>query len=729
MEVSPIEADAAGIDAHGTIAERSKVPDTAKATDIMPPGMGEMVPVGEAASGETASDEKLPNAVMDTQSFVQPAVDGPSKSKMINYVLKNVGRTNSTFLDRLMRLTLHYNRFRLERVNDRHRRVVCCPHDGDPETKDVWYDDEKVVHAYFRRTILKDLKQMLHDAHISQVNDNDMDSNGDESGGDSSPAIQRYELIGEGDTLDQLVRRTLVSSLQLEPSSPDIELDSKKNLFSFADKVVEHCMDKGGESILNVRPRTMDDNIRMVSSVNIGNYTGLNDIVLSDSDKADMQTIETLLAQCIVNEHVRDFRLAMVANMHFRYDKYEQLKLVLYTVSGPDCGKTMVDLIENAVYAPYSEFVTQKGQGGGLNERATMNSKARMHKIMEARQTNALYTLIKDVYANMAPSKTRAFTDDKLSGGMAGTDGVTKLAMTGNVEEMLPCPGAHVMDKVLLIMEFDKEGNRILGKFVKDTVVPDKAGYFTKDLSKGEVMQDARMRTAAARVLLRVGQTTVFDPKKEPDAIVGLKDYWARVQGLDSNFFSTAVEAVGYDSLPAPADRGINMTPRSSIIELPPVLSHPFKTDDEAIEHYVRLVSSAIDFNAPTGLVKLIDIASSIKGVCTPFEWKAMGGVSDMKGFDRSDLATRLREMFDKISSIPMFRGAGGTHRYKGRQERVSGWHVYNARLPEVSLTASPSTGVAGGTLNCSSKRGRDDSDDDDSDGSDVAPNQRRRPN
>jgi hypothetical protein len=630
---------------------------------------------------------------------VTPASDGPTKGQMIKYVLNNYRPSDSTFLDRLMRYTAHYNRFRLERVGDGHRRVVCCPHDGDPDAQNIWYDDEKIVHAYFRRTILKDLKQMLRDAAgapgIDDVcrSKSDSSQKDDDGDDDDEPDIERYELIGEGDTVSRLVGRTLLTSLQLEPAIPDIELDSKKHLFSFADVVVESTglddAGNGGVSPLVVRKRRMDDNIRMVSPVRLGGYDGMNNEILKESDIEDMAKIESILSQCIVNKSVREFRLAMVANLHFRYDLYEQLKLVLYTVSGPDCGKTMVDLVEDAVYAPYSEFVTQKGSGAGLSERATMNAKARMHKIMEARQTPALLTLIKDVYASMAMSKTRAFTDDKLSGGAPGMDGVTKLGMTGNVEDMIPCPGAHMLDKILLIMEFDKDGNRILGKFVNGEVPADKKGtYFSKDSAKGDIVRSARMKTAAARLLLKICQTATFDPKKEPDAIVGLKEYWSRVQGLDSAVFSSMVETNGYEVLPAPNDRSIGMTSHQRV-ELPPVLSHPFKTDDEAIAHYVRMVSSAIDFDASGHVVKLADIACSIKEICTPFEWKAMGGVAEMKGFDRSELAKKIHESFDEVSPTPMFRGNGGTHRYKGRSERVHGWHVFNAYLPDITISRS----------------------------------------
>ena len=91
-----------------------------------------------------------------------------------------------------------------------------------------------------------------------------------------------------------MVNRTLVSSLRLEPAPPDIELDSNKRLFSFTDMVVEsRGRNSDGEvSQLIVRPRTMDDHIRMVSLVKIGSYTGLNDDILDESERADVRCRE-----------------------------------------------------------------------------------------------------------------------------------------------------------------------------------------------------------------------------------------------------------------------------------------------------------------------------------------------------------------------------------------------------------------------------------------------------
>ena len=183
------------------------------------------------------------------------------------------------------------------------------------------------------------------------------------------------------------------------------------------------------------------------------------------SERLDAEAkAKAIVETAILNEDVRNFRIRWVANGIYRYKTYEAVKAVLYTVGGPDTMKTTLDMAEMSAFEPLISFVTLKGGGGGLGERAIINARERIHKVAEARQTKALMEAIKDTYCALNnKTKTRGYASGELT---SSSSGVTKANFTSNFEDMLALPGQHVLDKIILIMEFSANGERLLPKLV-----------------------------------------------------------------------------------------------------------------------------------------------------------------------------------------------------------------------------------------------------------------------
>ena len=188
-----------------------------------------------------------------------------------------------------------------------------------------------------------------------------------------------------------------------------VVLDVNDRLTNFADCVVEDCEN----GLLEIRNRVRSDCVSSRSCINVALAWEAPDT--PERREAD-EKARAIVQTAILNDEVRTFRIRWVANGIFRYKTYEAVKMILYTVSGPDTMKTTLDMAEKSAFEPLISFVTLKGASGGLSERAIINARERIHKVAEARQTRALMESIKDQYCALNnATQTRGYTSDTLS--------------------------------------------------------------------------------------------------------------------------------------------------------------------------------------------------------------------------------------------------------------------------------------------------------------------------
>ena len=202
---------------------------------------------------------------------------------------------------------------------------------------------------------------------------------------------------------------------------------------------------------------------------------------------------------------------------------------------------------------------------------------------------------IKDVHCAIEQAKTRGYTSDELT---CSSTGVTKLMMTSNFEDMIRQPAQHMSDKIVLILELDQHGRRILPKFVAKLPDPAPDGWFKKDGARiGSMISDPAVQSALARLYLHAAMNAPdFDPEVIPPAMQGLKEVWSLVQGVDSQTILDRVPGQGYESLRGVAKMATAVGPINV------VGCHEFQTEDQVKDALVERVASMLH-DAPGSFV------------------------------------------------------------------------------------------------------------------------------
>ena len=160
--------------------------------------------------------------------------------------------------------------------------------------------------------------------------------------------------------------------------------------------------------------------------------------------------------------------------------------------------------------------------------------------------------------------------------------------MTSNFEDMLHLPDTHVLDKIILLMEFSAGGVRLFGKFVdgqEGAELP--PGYFRKDIRAVDRFRDEHMKRAVSKYYLKAAQAEPnFKPEELPDAMLGLKDYWGLVVGRPSGTVEELVPNGGYEAL-----KSVPATTPSSVTI---IRDSPDMTIDELKEALVQQAVSLV---------------------------------------------------------------------------------------------------------------------------------------
>eukprot|EP00966_Prymnesium_polylepis_P222636 5150351-Prymnesium_polylepis.1 len=309
----------------------------------------------------------------------------------------------------------------------------------------------------------------------------------------------------------------------------------------------------------------------------------------------------SLLKMAIVEEDALNYRLDLIASIIYKHATFQKRKLIVYTVAGPDTGKTSLDMAESEAFSAYVKFITMKGRGGGLNDRSVFNAEERLLKVAEARGTNALLEMIKDGFCCITNSATRGYTSDSLT---TTTKTISKCNMSSNYEDMFPEPGADIRDKIVLYLEFDTRGNRILGKFVSNLGDEAAPGYFEKDSSASEKFASPEMKSAIARLYLKRARgngVDAFDPDVLPPSMQGLKEKWSLVQGMDSLTVLEKVPGKGYETL-----RGLDKATRvcpleiaSAQVVVAPSSVDDFETPADMLSALVKEVAKLVVLDVP----------------------------------------------------------------------------------------------------------------------------------
>ena len=166
---------------------------------------------------------------------------------------------------------------------------------------------------------------------------------------------------------------------------------------------------------------------------------------------------------------------------------------------------------------------------------------------------------------------------------------MTKANFTSNFEDMLALPGQHVLDKIILIMEFSANGERLLPKLVSKLEHPAPKGYFEKKSTRiNQELADPNVKSAIARYYLRQAMADpAFNPEEIPAPLQGLKECWSLACGVDSMKVLELVQGVGYEAL-----CGVEKSVAREPVQV--VGAEEFQTEDEVKDALVLRVAGML---------------------------------------------------------------------------------------------------------------------------------------